>query len=162
MRSDGRIHRQAGPTSSVLNRSKHSSLIRRGRARQVNTFFGVLSRLLWIGLRLETLIKSQCIARSVHAKSGAIAQLGERVVRNDEAVGSIPTSSTKFSITYGPSVVQSCPTLSQKIRLAAEVLPQPSRSGCTATNETTRCRRANERRQRQSEKVGHGLPNLPG
>jgi hypothetical protein len=25
---------------------------------------------------------------------GAIAQLGERVVRNDEAVGSIPTSST--------------------------------------------------------------------
>ena len=29
-------------------------------------------------------------------KSGAIAQLGERVVRNDEAVGSIPTSSTKF------------------------------------------------------------------
>ena len=27
--------------------------------------------------------------------SGAIAQLGERVVRNDEAVGSIPTSSTK-------------------------------------------------------------------
>jgi hypothetical protein len=29
--------------------------------------------------------------------SGAIAQLGERVVRNDEAVGSIPTSSTKSS-----------------------------------------------------------------
>jgi hypothetical protein len=28
-------------------------------------------------------------------QSGAIAQLGERVVRNDEAVGSIPTSSTK-------------------------------------------------------------------
>ena len=27
--------------------------------------------------------------------SGAIAQLGERVVRNDEAVGSSPTSSTK-------------------------------------------------------------------
>ena len=25
---------------------------------------------------------------------GAIAQLGERIVRNDEAVGSIPTSST--------------------------------------------------------------------
>ena len=31
-------------------------------------------------------------------KSGAIAQLGERIVRNDEVVGSIPTSSTKFSI----------------------------------------------------------------
>jgi hypothetical protein len=28
--------------------------------------------------------------------SGAIAQLGERIVRNDEVVGSIPTSSTKF------------------------------------------------------------------
>jgi hypothetical protein len=27
---------------------------------------------------------------------GAIAQLGERVVRNDEAVGSSPTSSTKY------------------------------------------------------------------
>jgi hypothetical protein len=31
---------------------------------------------------------------------GAIAQLGERIVRNDEVVGSIPTSSTMFSITY--------------------------------------------------------------
>ena len=29
------------------------------------------------------------------AYSGAIAQLGERIVRNDEVVGSIPTSSTK-------------------------------------------------------------------
>jgi hypothetical protein len=28
---------------------------------------------------------------------GAIAQLGERIVRNDEVVGSIPTSSTKTS-----------------------------------------------------------------
>jgi hypothetical protein len=28
---------------------------------------------------------------------GAIAQLGERIVRNDEVVGSIPTSSTKIS-----------------------------------------------------------------
>src|SRR6185369_1886726 len=34
-------------------------------------------------------------------KRGAIAQLGERIVRNDEVVGSIPTSSTKFSITCG-------------------------------------------------------------
>ena len=32
---------------------------------------------------------------------GAIAQLGERIVRNDEVVGSIPTSSTIFSITCG-------------------------------------------------------------
>ena len=29
-------------------------------------------------------------------KSGAIAQLGERIVRNDEVVGSSPTSSTMF------------------------------------------------------------------
>ena len=29
------------------------------------------------------------------SRSGAIAQLGERIVRNDEVVGSIPTSSTK-------------------------------------------------------------------
>jgi hypothetical protein len=34
-------------------------------------------------------------------RCGAIAQLGERIVRNDEVVGSIPTSSTKFSITCG-------------------------------------------------------------
>jgi hypothetical protein len=31
---------------------------------------------------------------------GAIAQLGERIVRNDEVVGSIPTSSTKTSNLY--------------------------------------------------------------
>ncbi len=30
--------------------------------------------------------------------SGAIAQLGERIVRNDEVVGSIPTSSTNLSL----------------------------------------------------------------
>ena len=33
---------------------------------------------------------------SVAGSRGAIAQLGERIVRNDEVVGSIPTSSTKF------------------------------------------------------------------
>jgi hypothetical protein len=32
------------------------------------------------------------------ANRGAIAQLGERIVRNDEVVGSIPTSSTKFRV----------------------------------------------------------------
>src|SRR3954451_1780704 len=31
-------------------------------------------------------------------RCGAIAQLGERIVRNDEVVGSIPTSSTMFSV----------------------------------------------------------------
>ena len=32
--------------------------------------------------------------------SGAIAQLGERIVRNDEVVGSIPTSSTIISLQF--------------------------------------------------------------
>jgi len=32
---------------------------------------------------------------SQNPPNGAIAQLGERIVRNDEVVGSIPTSSTK-------------------------------------------------------------------
>jgi hypothetical protein len=35
-------------------------------------------------------------------KSGAVAQLGERVVRNDEATGSIPVSSTNSSSTITP------------------------------------------------------------
>ena len=35
----------------------------------------------------------------VNICTGAIAQLGERIVRNDEVVGSIPTSSTMFPIT---------------------------------------------------------------
>jgi hypothetical protein len=34
------------------------------------------------------------------AKCGAIAQLGERIVRNDEVVGSIPTSSTNFAFRW--------------------------------------------------------------
>ncbi len=33
-------------------------------------------------------------ARRADPSTGAVAQLGERVVRNDEAVGSIPISST--------------------------------------------------------------------
>jgi hypothetical protein len=37
---------------------------------------------------------------AIHPIRGAIAQLGERVVRNDEAVGSSPTSSTMFSRSY--------------------------------------------------------------
>ena len=37
------------------------------------------------------------IKLTVH-ESGAIAQLGERIVRNDEVVGSIPTSSTIFNL----------------------------------------------------------------
>ena len=45
-----------------------------------------------IGPRRRTLIKSLC----TFPHSGAIAQLGERIVRNDEVVGSIPTSSTNL------------------------------------------------------------------
>ena len=37
--------------------------------------------------------------KSLYTPSGAIAQLGERIVRNDEVVGSIPTSSTNPSTT---------------------------------------------------------------
>src|ERR1700693_3469169 len=55
----------------------------------------------WSSLR--TLLKLRC---QFHC-SGAIAQLGERIVRNDEVVGSIPTSSTIFSSTYRPSLTQS-------------------------------------------------------
>ncbi len=42
-------------------------------------------------------------------RCGAIAQLGERIVRNDEVVGSIPTSSTIVSITCGTCPAASCP-----------------------------------------------------
>jgi hypothetical protein len=35
---------------------------------------------------------------------GAVAQLGERLVRNEEVSGSIPLSSTKESITYRNSL----------------------------------------------------------
>jgi hypothetical protein len=45
--------------------------------------------------------------------SGAVAQLGERVVRNDEATGSIPVSSTIFSVTYSHPAVSFCPKLVQ-------------------------------------------------
>ena len=44
------------------------------------------------------------IKKSKSPPYGAIAQLGERIVRNDEVVGSIPTSSTKFSRTSGERV----------------------------------------------------------
>jgi hypothetical protein len=40
------------------------------------------------------------LIRFLTHRQGAIAQLGERIVRNDEVVGSIPTSSTKLSISY--------------------------------------------------------------
>jgi hypothetical protein len=52
--------------------------------------------------------------------SGAVAQLGERLVRNEEATGSIPVSSTKPK-------AQPCPNLSQTFeKRAAEFASQIS------------------------------------
>src|ERR1700681_3594192 len=51
---------------------------------------------------------------AVQPACGAIAQLGERIVRNDEVVGSIPTSSTINSIICKHSSSQSCHTLSHE------------------------------------------------
>ena len=56
--------------------------------------------------------------------TGAIAQLGERIVRNDEVVGSIPTSSTKFS------------------QLHAAVLPAHDRAAWAYCRELTESHRA--------------------
>ena len=56
-------------------------LVRRGKRRFVKT-------ICW---RLRDAAKMIRKSSNLH---GAIAQLGERIVRNDEVVGSIPTSST--------------------------------------------------------------------
>jgi hypothetical protein len=57
----------------------------------------------------------------IGAKSNTISHMtaADAIVRNDEVVGSIPTSSTKFSITCKPFVAQPCHTLSHKIWLGA-------------------------------------------
>jgi hypothetical protein len=41
------------------------------------------------------------IKSSHYHSRGAVAQLGERIVRNDEVAGSIPASSTKYSRFFG-------------------------------------------------------------
>jgi hypothetical protein len=56
---------------------------------------------------------------------GAIAQLGERIVRNDEVVGSIPTSSTIFN-RLQTHKIKSCHNLSHKSNRLAWELPQTS------------------------------------
>src|SRR2546425_9754758 len=61
---------------------------------------------------------------SLQVSRGAIAQLGERIVRNDEVVGSIPTSSTMFSSTYRPCLGQCCSIVFQKIQPAREFASQ--------------------------------------
>ena len=62
---------------------------------------------------------------AVQPACGAIAQLGERIVRNDEVVGSIPTSSTIFSHTCGVCLIGYCTSLATKSGLAWG-LPQPT------------------------------------
>jgi len=59
--------------------------------------------------------------------------MADAIVRNDEVVGSIPTSSTKFSSTYNAVLVQSCHTLSQKFRLSG--LPELPQNFSTEQNE---------------------------
>jgi hypothetical protein len=53
-----------------------------------------------LGRSAGSLLKS--IGTSNPVKSGAVAQLGERLVRNEEATGSIPVSSTIVPITCRP------------------------------------------------------------
>ena len=57
--------------------------------------FGVKSWRMEAGQRLVLREKTAKIIPHPEPTKGAIAQLGERIVRNDEVVGSIPTSSTK-------------------------------------------------------------------
>ena len=53
------------------------------------------------------------------AAEGAIAQLGERVVRNDEVGGSIPPGSTKLR----PSVMRSVPGKAPRAKTDLTTLP---------------------------------------
>ena len=62
--------------------------------------------------------KAIAVKLLIHQR-GAIAQLGERIVRNDEVVGSIPTSSTIFPITYRAPLTRTCSIVFQKFKLAA-------------------------------------------
>jgi hypothetical protein len=70
------------------------------------------------------------------ARSNGINQmiLADPVVRNDEAVGSIPTSSTIFSITCSLSEGQLCSILFQTFKLAGS-LPQLTSAGVVRKSE---------------------------
>ena len=52
-------------------------------------------------LRCSDALRMELISALGFARWGAVAQLGERLVRNEEVSGSIPLSSTKESITCG-------------------------------------------------------------
>jgi hypothetical protein len=100
----------------------------------------------------------------VQQVSGAIAQLGERIVRNDEVAGSRPASSTKTSYIYRSVVVRNNPVslhrgtsaaqtplrttpstrlrsaLHSKDRLrATAVQSQPDAGSCQRSPRTTSC-----------------------
>jgi hypothetical protein len=66
--------------------------------------------------------------RGMHPVHGAIAQLGERVVRNDEAVGSIPTSSTNFN-----------PQLSDALKRMLSYFGCPASTGSPGVTRTPVC-----------------------
>ncbi len=58
--------------------------------------------------------RSNCHGDISTRRSGAIAQLGERVVRNDEVGGSIPPGST--SLRSKPLLGEGCPSIAQRAK----------------------------------------------
>ena len=70
-----------------------TDLVRRTLAAFVKGFAQVCVSWDQLGAHSRRLIKWTGNRSNLH---GAIAQLGERIVRNDEVVGSIPTSSTNL------------------------------------------------------------------
>ena len=64
------------------------------------------------------------MVRKLSNLHGAIAQLGERIVRNDEVVGSIPTSSTINSITCAASLKFTFNFAQSPIAMACRHLPR--------------------------------------
>jgi hypothetical protein len=59
----------------------------------------VMDFLVWSNRGITVKIR---VDPAFHPFCGAVAQLGERLVRNEEATGSIPVSSTNLSITCKP------------------------------------------------------------
>ncbi len=85
-------------------------------------------------------------------RSGAVAQLGERLVRNEEATGSIPVSSTIVSISYDPPKAPVCPTLSQN--KARRGLPEPQLHPAHVSRSKGEWRREHSR---QADEFSHNL-----
>ena len=75
---------------SMVRRRNGSTLLTK-----VETYMGpfVTLNLLWI-LKVNQIINSVVFLCKIITELGAVAQLGERVVRNDEVGGSNPPSST--------------------------------------------------------------------